>query len=489
MELYLDNIGIIKDSTIKLDGLTVITGENNSGKSTVGKALFGAVNATRDFDFLYEKDLKQAKNNLFEKIAEIYEFNKIDKYIDKNLLDHLEEICIEVLSSLSKFDFFMSDKYSVNNIDFSVLSEFIQTFTKDRLQTVVIDDLLTTRARSYINSFQKRYDTSCKEYRAYVDFKDENRTIDAFTRNLFTDSIGGEFNHQIKPVNSDDDSMISLIEMSSENISYLQLKFKNEKIFGETYKKWNRVYDNILFIDNPFVVDNIDGAYRDYVRNTMGNVSIENRGFYNIRYRSRITFSKNELLLRSLVVNNDDKSRIEQEIEYDKNSDVIKKIENALPGAIKFEDGKMVYAEESKKSLSVKNLATGSKMFAIIKQLVMNNQLKHDTMLILDEPESHLHPEWQNIFAEVVVLLIKELSVNILLTTHSINFMLAIETFMREYEINDKTNFYMTDKQDGGMVCYKCVNDSLNEIYAQFNRSYVEMYDRLNDMAVEDMVE
>ena len=37
MDIRLKNIGIIKDSSIRLDGLTVITGANNSGKTTVGK--------------------------------------------------------------------------------------------------------------------------------------------------------------------------------------------------------------------------------------------------------------------------------------------------------------------------------------------------------------------------------------------------------------------------------------------------------------------
>jgi len=40
MELQLTNIGMIKEANVKLDGLTVIAGENDTGKSTVGKALF-----------------------------------------------------------------------------------------------------------------------------------------------------------------------------------------------------------------------------------------------------------------------------------------------------------------------------------------------------------------------------------------------------------------------------------------------------------------
>ena len=43
MKLYLNNVGIIKDSEIQLDGLTVITGKNSSGKTTVGRALYSLI--------------------------------------------------------------------------------------------------------------------------------------------------------------------------------------------------------------------------------------------------------------------------------------------------------------------------------------------------------------------------------------------------------------------------------------------------------------
>jgi AAA15 family ATPase/GTPase len=40
MFLNIKGIGKISDSQIKMDGITVIAGENNTGKSTFGKALF-----------------------------------------------------------------------------------------------------------------------------------------------------------------------------------------------------------------------------------------------------------------------------------------------------------------------------------------------------------------------------------------------------------------------------------------------------------------
>lgn len=40
MRIQLENIGKIHQTQIDLNGITAIAGENNTGKSTVGKALF-----------------------------------------------------------------------------------------------------------------------------------------------------------------------------------------------------------------------------------------------------------------------------------------------------------------------------------------------------------------------------------------------------------------------------------------------------------------
>lgn len=107
-------------------------------------------------------------------------------------------------------------------------------------------------------------------------------------------------------------------------------------------------------------------------------------------------------------------------------------------------------------------------MFAIIKMLLDTGRIKKQTLLVLDEPESHLHPQWQNVFAEIIVLLVKELGVKILLTTHSPNFMLAIDAFMRKYDINDKSNFYQTKDLGDGFVEYVDVTNNMEKIYQDF---------------------
>ncbi len=58
MELQLKNIGMIKEANVKIDGLTVIAGENDTGKSTVGKALFRCLDI-----YEYEKKLHNGIKN------------------------------------------------------------------------------------------------------------------------------------------------------------------------------------------------------------------------------------------------------------------------------------------------------------------------------------------------------------------------------------------------------------------------------------------
>ena len=64
MKFIFENIGIIEKAVINIDGLTIIAGENDSGKSTVGKAIFSIIKAVNR----YKEDFKDDKD---EKIARI----------------------------------------------------------------------------------------------------------------------------------------------------------------------------------------------------------------------------------------------------------------------------------------------------------------------------------------------------------------------------------------------------------------------------------
>ena len=50
MKFYFDNVGILSNVTIDCNGLSVITGFNNSGKTTLGKAIYALFDAVEDLE-------------------------------------------------------------------------------------------------------------------------------------------------------------------------------------------------------------------------------------------------------------------------------------------------------------------------------------------------------------------------------------------------------------------------------------------------------
>ena len=90
------------------------------------------------------------------------------------------------------------------------------------------------------------------------------------------------------------------------------------------------------------------------------------------------------------------------------------------------------------------NTASGVKQIGILQLLLANRKLKPGSFLIIDEPEVNLHPEWQFKFAEILVLLVKELNITIYVNTHSPMFIEAIEVFSDFYDLKDDTYYYLT---------------------------------------------
>lgn len=63
MKLRIKNFAKIEDADINIDGITVIAGENNTGKSTVGKIFFSLFNSLSNVDEkILEERLKEIEN-------------------------------------------------------------------------------------------------------------------------------------------------------------------------------------------------------------------------------------------------------------------------------------------------------------------------------------------------------------------------------------------------------------------------------------------
>ena len=123
-------------------------------------------------------------------------------------------------------------------------------------------------------------------------------------------------------------------------------------------------------------------------------------------------------------------------------------------------------AGESSKEIDVASLSTGLKAFLVLKQILLNGNLQDKDVIVLDEPEIHLHPEWQLLYAEIIVLLQKKFNFHIVVTTHSAHFLEALELYSRKYEIAERCNYYLTSLQEEGVV-FENVTENISKIYKQ----------------------
>lgn len=66
MKLSLRNIGKIKEASVEIDGITVIAGENNTGKSTVGRTLYSLFNSFCDIEEQIRMERVESIGNLID---------------------------------------------------------------------------------------------------------------------------------------------------------------------------------------------------------------------------------------------------------------------------------------------------------------------------------------------------------------------------------------------------------------------------------------
>ena len=123
------------------------------------------------------------------------------------------------------------------------------------------------------------------------------------------------------------------------------------------------------------------------------------------------------------------------------------------------------------------NTATGIKYFGIFQVLSQNNYLNKNTVLVLDEPEVHLHPKWQLEMAKIIVELVKN-GVKIVVNSHSPYMIEALQRYSEVEKIN--SDFYLAE--DGYI---KKENDSNSETLAKIFEKLSEPFDVFEKMESE----
>ena len=152
------------------------------------------------------------------------------------------------------------------------------------------------------------------------------------------------------------------------------------------------------------------------------------------------------------------------------------KIFAIINGKFKKDDFGNFYFEKDNKKISLLNTATGIKYFGLFQVLSQNNYLNKETVLILDEPEVHLHPEWQLEMAKIIVELVKN-GVKVLVTSHSPYMIQALIKYARDKEVTDISNFYLSKKDNNDLVNIENVNEDLNQIFSLLAEPMNEVFE------------
>ncbi|WP_075342389.1 AAA family ATPase [Tenacibaculum agarivorans] len=417
MKLSLQNIGILSSADISLDGITVITGENDSGKSTVGKVLYAIVRSFNNLEESFNNSKLQYIGNKFEDLT--------------NLMLRLESSDIDNFKLLAK-----------------VFSDSIFSSYKLLRKGNDVDEI-TNSLNKLKNELSVIKNSSIKNnILSTIDEITENQNIDLDSIKLlnfelseyFKNEIGNQFTNKF----SKNKKASIEFETSIDNVA-----FKTEENSVSVNKSpQNFPFKDVIFIESPLFLKRKSKEFnfaslRD--KNNYLNYKI------NQKNSSKTIFSDNSKKINLL-------------------NTIIKDI---ISGEFTFNSDDELVFTKNEQNFSLNSVATGLKTFGAIQLLIENGTLNSNTLLIIDEPEVHLHPTWQVKFAEILVRLSKDFAIPIVLTSHSPYFIEAIEAYTIKHEYKEETNFYFAKKdKKGESSTITNINDNLNIALNSISEAY-----------------
>jgi predicted ATP-dependent endonuclease of OLD family len=331
MQLSIENVGKIKSCTVDLDGITVIAGNNNTGKSTISRALFSIIESFRDLDAKIVEDRKNSVRSILQKV--------VRRPIMRRTLDQLlEDAYGDINESTGKrriHDFLSRNIEFAKDIDQDKLLEITE---------MIMDSIDVT-----------------------------DREI---TKTILDRVFNYEFHGQINHINYEGKTAEIKIHDSYSCNSVIFVDSDCMEFTNETLSSVKAIY-----IDSPFAIDDIDRRYR------MSSL--------------RFNLSDGEVLFDALSRETEMESFVAEAINSRKLKTLLDRINDVVGGEYYDSDSGIQWKDKNLNApLRLANLSSGLKMFAIIKRLLENGALQSGDFLIMDEPEIHLHPQWQIIFAE-----------------------------------------------------------------------------------------
>lgn len=126
-------------------------------------------------------------------------------------------------------------------------------------------------------------------------------------------------------------------------------------------------------------------------------------------------------------------------------SSALDHLKYAIKGEVTYSQSEHDFVfNRNQQAFSIKNTASGIKVFGLLQILLGNEIIDKNTMLIFDEPENHLHPKWQLHLAQVLVSLVEH-GVFVLVSSHSPYMIQALKRYGDRANLADSARFFLAE--------------------------------------------
>lgn len=447
MKLRATNIGRFDKIELELNGLTVIAGVNSCGKTTLGKALYAA---TKCETYLLENILQKKMEVVENTLSNFELLRMIGRHDEEKIIDSKKDI--EKVDSILK-RYSRREKFS--SLDFPLLVDEVVSI----LRNESIRNMLNRVGRL---SSKNSYDEIISILNSPINY--DNSEIN---RKLVEYVFHSEFSDQLSNFKKTNLESTISFEHEEEISNFI---FQNGKCTSCIINK--PYFQSITYLDDVYALDNLQHPPVQKNRQilyTRNIIAQENAGVCSFNNDHR-----KDLISQLFAISKPEYRTIAEDISLDKITiNLVPILNKLISGQISYskENRDYVYSENNE-NVFLKNTASGVKAIGLIDLLLRNGYIHGNSCLIIDEPETHLHPEWQIKLAELLVCLVKETSIRILLNTHSPYFLEAIRTYSKLHKTLEKTKFYYikpTDEYNSNLVD---VSDDISPVFKVLAEPY-----------------
>ena len=463
MKFTLKNIGKIKNASIEVKPFTVIAGKNGSGKSFFSKSLFSAIKTYQELEEIFlclvEDKIKEFAINIFNSPEDIFKRSKFfdeilstisEKIINKD--NNFEEI-YEICKNHEIFD----DTDFFYGVLLFVLYMKKNEIERENNRTVTFDEVLKSKEFENVKYNKRRkikIENDLKKLGSFEKFQIELKEL---LNSDFPKKLKLAFNYLIYSVFKRNiltfDENTGNISLDDTNIEIEANEVKNIKYSTDL------LFTKTIFVESPIFVEIIDSLSNLTVK----EFPIDEKSNRQEKYKlpAHINDLINQITRYELITIPEEDKKVIEEV-------------------AKLIDGNVVYNNNTKEivfktkdnDIPIINAASGIKNIGILHLLLNSGSLTDKTLLIWEEPEVNLHPEWQVKVVKVLKALLDIKKTGVFITTHSPFVIKAIEALANsDDEFKNKLSVNLL-KDDGTVLSndnnYDVYQDIYNELLSPF---------------------